>query len=401
MKIKKIRIIHFAIIIIFVLISIPVTKKVKLNLQVKKVQDAFYKENSKLDINDLSFKSISLLDGDLENNQIFLTGESHGTKASYELKEYFTRYFVEKAGVKYIIYEGGFCTAQLINEYLKTGDMEIINYIMSNLRGTQSYTKNHYESIKNLYKYNQSLPEDRKLQLVGIDIEHQPLIARRYITSLLPKDEAPSELKEMIEHVKKISRNNYQNNCKEIIKILENNQESAKEYLGNNYGNFLFGVKNLSISSGQLVREKYMINNFIEQYEKLPKGKYFGQLGGFHVSQSGVEDKDGYIPFAGYLQNNYKGTEGKVLSISFEYENSNCYSPIGNEEYYIKNSFVNYTDAVYTTDIFPKDKKTTLFKLNYEGSMFLDKYNLCPYPYAKIYQYVVTISDSPSGEKYE
>ena len=90
-----------------------------------------------------------------------------------------------------------------------------------------------------------------------------------------------------------------------------------------------------------------------------------------------------------------------ILSISFEYENSNCYSPIGNEEYYIKNSFVNYTDAVYTTDIFPKDKKTTLFKLNYEGSMFLDKYNLCPYPYAKIYQYVVTISDSPSSEKYE
>ena len=33
--------------------------------------------------------------------------------------------------------------------------------------------------------------------------------------------------------------------------------------------------------------------------------------------------------------------------------------------------------------------------------MFLDKYNLCPYPYAKIYQYVVTISDSPSSEKYE
>ena len=257
MKIKKIRIIHFAIIIIFVLISIPVIKKVKLNLQVKKVQDAFYKENSKLDINDLSFKSISLLDGDLENNQIFLTGESHGTKASYELKEYFTHkvFCRKKQSAKYIIYEGGFCTAELINEYLKTGDMEIINYIMSNLRGTQSYTKNHYESIKNLYKYNQSLPEDRRLQLVGIDIEHQPLIARRYITSLLPKDEAPSELKEMIEHVKKISRNNYQKNCKEIIKILENNQESAKEYLGNNYDNFLFGVKNLSIILGQLVEK--------------------------------------------------------------------------------------------------------------------------------------------------
>ena len=65
MKIKKITIIHFALIIIFVLISIPVIKKIKLNLQVKKVQDAFYKENSKLDINDLSFKSISLLDDDL------------------------------------------------------------------------------------------------------------------------------------------------------------------------------------------------------------------------------------------------------------------------------------------------------------------------------------------------
>jgi len=53
------------------------------------------------------------------------------------------------------------------------------------VKGTYFWTKENYEHWKNVRTLWESLPEEEKFSLIGIDIEHQPILALQYLESLL------------------------------------------------------------------------------------------------------------------------------------------------------------------------------------------------------------------------
>ena len=389
---KKLKFI-IGIVVIFI-IAIILTPKIYFNYVGFKLEKELFKSSSIIDINDLEFRGLSLMDSDLYENEIFFAGENHGSVKSMEMNMYLLKYFVEKGNIKYILYEGGYCTGELLNNYLETGDENILTFIQDAFSGTSVYTMEHYNLLKHIYNYNLTLSEDKKLKFVGVDIEHQPNVAIRYIRSLIPDKEInDEEVREFIDILKSIPKQNYNSILVDAIEIMNKNQEAIRVYFGEKFFNISLAIRNLSISNSQQVREKYIISNFIEQYEYLPKGKWFGQFGGFHTQQEGAYDVDGYKPFASYLDNEYENTKGKVISIQYDYLNGKVYNPGGGDPYPASN--------IISPNFYQDDEKTRLVKLNYEGSMFNKKDMwLNDVPQTDYFQYIIMFNNSEAANKY-
>lgn len=389
---KKLKFI-IGIVVIFI-IAIILTPKIYFNYVGFKLEKELFKSSSIIDINDLEFRGLSLMDSDLYENEIFFAGENHGSVKSMEMNMYLLKYFVEKGNIKYILYEGGYCTGELLNNYLETGDENILTFIQDAFSGTSVYTMEHYNLLKHIYNYNLTLSEDKKLKFVGVDIEHRPNVAIRYIRSLIPDKEInDEEVREFIDILKSIPKQNYNSILVDAIEIMNKNQEAIRVYFGEKFFNIFLAIRNLSISNSQQVREKYIISNFIEQYEYLPKGKWFGQFGGFHTQQEGAYDVDGYKPFASYLDNEYENTKGKVISIQYDYLNGKVYNPGGVDPYPASN--------IISPNFYQDDEKTRLVKLNYEGSMFNKKdIWLNDVPQTDYFQYIIMFNNSEAANKY-
>ena len=110
---KKLKFI-IGIVVIFI-IAIILTPKIYFNYVGFKLEKELFKSSSIIDINDLEFRGLSLMDSDLYENEIFFAGENHGSVKSMEMNMYLLKYFVEKGNIKYILYEGGYCTGELLN----------------------------------------------------------------------------------------------------------------------------------------------------------------------------------------------------------------------------------------------------------------------------------------------
>ncbi|ELC8442486.1 hypothetical protein QYB59_001510 [Clostridium perfringens] len=376
--------------ILLILLFTPFIKEPILNFFIK---NEFKKNNITLDFLNNKDKINNFFKEDIENNDIFLVGEIHSTSKSVKLNIDFLKFFVENANVRYILLEGGYTMGQLLNEFLISGDFKTLDFIISSLYGSLAYTQEQYDFFAELYEFNKTLPENKKLMFVGVDIEHQPNIALKYIYSLLPNTEIPEDIKEYFELLNNTTVNNFLINTKKIATGIKENENSFKEYLGDNFFDFSFSINNMAISKlGLNEREPYLKNNFTTLYEMLPKGKYFGQLGNAHIMQHGEISKSDPVSLANFLNNEYEETKNKVISISLALNNSY----VLNQNYVVEGPINNLPAS-----FFPKDGLTKLVKLNYKDSPF-SKYKLLvkDAPTTEYFEYLLLISDSPACTKY-
>lgn len=360
------------------------------------------------------FSDLAILSDDLKDKEIFFTGEYHGFKANEILNMKFLKYFKEKADFQYYLCELSYSDAYFLNKFLETGEVKILEDIYKPLKGTFAWNKDSYNHWKKLYEFNKTLPEPRKIKVVGIDIEHQPENALLYMTTVLPKKEAPDKIKSNIEGLKKLFQNisnqshdKLINLCKKLKKDMEVQTEVYKEYLGEDYfgfklvnDNILYTKEAYSAKENNFnkIRDKRIYENFEKVHDNLPKGKYYGQWGVNHIFQR----EQGDIKWVGAAMNE-KGSrlEDKILSIVYMYEDCKQMSRTDNNKYTI-NDFNSNNSSIFDSFI---EKNYTLFKLKGENSPFSKKLIwLTPdgNPTAGVttdyYQYVVVIKDSQATE---
>src|SRR5690554_723352 len=115
---------------------------------------------------------IIIENNDLYNNQAFVVSELHGFKENTNIKYHFLTYLHSNKNVNIYLGEISFSSGYLLNEYLKTGNEEILAKVFSFYEGSTFYTLEEYKFYKNLYKYNKNLPRDKQINIYGIDIEH-------------------------------------------------------------------------------------------------------------------------------------------------------------------------------------------------------------------------------------
>jgi len=333
---------------------------------------------------DIEFTDLSILDSDLEGKEIFFTGELHGVKANEELKMKFLKYFKEKTDFKYYLCEWGYSHAYFINKYLDTGDIKILEEMYKSLKGTNAWSKESYNHWKDLYEYNKTLPLDRRIQVVGVDIEHQIDNSYRYLVDVLPKKEAPEEIRENIEEIKNIL-NNHDNfndsaaveHSRKLLKDMEEKENIYKEYLGDNFNGFK--IVNINILNTMeaynmfdsqygwdKTRDRMIYENFKMVQNELPRGKYFGQWGLNHAFQS---KEDEVTWFASYLNNDpiYKG---KILTIVYFYDNCQYMDMWNNRSYSV--SKLSFIPSIFKQANDLTGSNINIYKLNSKGSPFYE-----------------------------
>lgn len=319
---------------------------------------------------------------DIDNYEVFLTGETHTMAKSDEFKKKFFYYLNKNAGVKNIIEEVGFCSGLLLNKYIQTGNEKYLDFYMEQLKDTMAYNKEKYEFYKWLYEYNLQLTEEDKIIIYGIDIEHQPLTAIMGISTLIDiNKEVPQSLEEAIEYVKK----NDHNAILYLKLAYDKNKEECEEYFGDNFIIFENCIKNLyPEETGSDMRDKVMMDNFSFIYSLNRDKKFFGQLGSEHIYQDYINSDYTSIDevrFGILLNSNNSPVKNKVYSLLCVYQNINDNSPSKNSFDYslIKNYkediFVDLSQEnspFYKKKYFFKDKKRAGVTCDYiQGLMIL------------------------------
>ena len=319
---------------------------------------------------------------DIDNYEVFLTGETHTMAKSDEFKKKFFYYLNKNAGVKNIIEEVGFCSGLLLNKYIQTGNEKYLDFYMEQLKDTMAYNKEKYEFYKWLYEYNLQLTEEDKIIIYGIDIEHQPLTAIMGISTLIDiNKEVPQSLEEAIEYVKK----NDHNAILYLKLAYDKNKEECEEYFGDNFIIFENCIKNLyPEETGSDMRDKVMMDNFSFIYSLNRDKKFFGQLGSEHIYQDYINSDYTSIDevrFGILLNSNNSPVKNKVYSLLCVYQNINDNSPSKNSFDYslIKNYkediFVDLSQEnspFYKKKYFFKDKKRAWVTCDYiQGLMIL------------------------------
>jgi len=343
------------------------------------------KNYDELKVGEEGFSSLgkfSLLDSSVKGKEVFLTGENHATNANAELELEFLKYFYNEAGVRYYLQELSPSDAAFLNEYLETGNEEILREVFAPFEGTAGWTQENYEKYRQVYAFNRSLPENEKIRFVGVDLEHQIANAYRYLYWALPETEAPSEIAPIIDKLKVTYQEadlghssadweQLRNLALELQDSIKANYGVYQNYLGDKFFEFELVVENTlygidfhygNYKDDVKFREKVIYDNFKKQYEQLGEGAFYGQFGGYHVVQ-----QDDH--FAGYLNNSADSpVKGKVLSIRYLYQESAFSVPQGDGTYKVEH-LTNYDWSHDEFDIFPK-YGYTLFKLTGSDSPF-------------------------------
>lgn len=76
-----------------------------------------------LDIN-LDFVDFGFTEEELANNQLFMIGENHGITLEPYIQNKMLKFLHKHAGVRYVLIEGGYSEALLLNRFLENRDTE-------------------------------------------------------------------------------------------------------------------------------------------------------------------------------------------------------------------------------------------------------------------------------------
>ncbi len=202
-----------------------------------------YKDYLNKNVIPFNFDTKELNGVDFDKYNVILIGESHEVSKNTDVRLFFIKYLYENYGIRYIINEEGYSDSMLLNKFLETGDISIAKKLVEVYESTFNYTKEIYDFYLDLYEYNKTLPEDKKLFFIGVDVQHNKQIGIEYLLSLFNDSEnLPQPIKTDIE----VLKNTYdkQKFAKTVLSIKENSEIYEKQ-LGKNYKNFRTGIENI------------------------------------------------------------------------------------------------------------------------------------------------------------
>jgi len=389
---------------------------VYLNKPYEDEKEYLKKNYSNISLKEDDFKGFEILDKDLKGKKIVLTGEEHYLDKGYTLQLKMLKYLQKEIGVNYFLKEIGYGDAHFINKYLESGDETILKDYFSLLIGLNYANEGYYNLYKNLYEFNQTLPKEQRIKVVGVDVN--TLVTDAYILDILKNENLlTDELKQLLLELQDF---NYHIpvRYKELINIVDNlikdievNEKTYIEMFGEDAEGFKYAVKSLRKLCETFIVERkdkynlrdfYIYENFKELDAKLENPTYFGQLGGAHIYQERVFSNiiSEYIDYFGCWLNRDEKYKGKVLSLHYGY-----YSDKGNIH-----SSESFVEEDLFKDFLETESETIIFKLNSRKSPFKERainpftrfvFDYESNPTTNYYEYMILIKNSEYSKKLE
>ncbi len=339
----------------------------------KDVNKTLKTSSSRISMN-YSQEDYSGFSSDLKDNRVFLAGELHGIQENYTLRLNLLMYLNENAGVNYYLAEMGYSSSYFINKYLETGEEKYLYVVANSIIGSYDYSQDDVNFWKDLYKYNQSLPKEKRIKVVGLDIEHQFWLAVMQLNDIVEDVNLGGEMetvlgkleyysaamcpsiadsRDILQNVKNIQTKNVLEVVADLREDYNANPEKYKNVLPEeDYQDFVFVLNNITDTERIYTnrrnkeyfnkeREKAIYKNFLRTHEMYSDGKFFGQWGSFHVLQKSDNHEE---RFAQYLNGDDSPVKDEVISIKYIYDNK--YHRRTNRK--ILSAFKEYGDSKFT-----------------------------------------------------
>jgi hypothetical protein len=251
-----------------------------------------------------------LVDGDIEKNQLILVGESHGFEEPTKFDFHFFKHLYSKFGVRTYVAELDFVQANLMNQYLESGNDSLLNAILKNWVVSQGRNnKDYYDKYRAFHQFFKQLPEGEKFRFVGVDKYQDYRLLTFYINQLSKLD---STLKPII-FDPETTIGKLQERLKTLMSI--HSMDSAMRF------DLQHLLKNLNYKVDKLDREEVMFQNFYDLYKyyNLSETKVYGYFGLYHVMQYRI---NGNHPFASKVRKSDLGLDNKMMSMNFLFVDS-------------------------------------------------------------------------------
>ncbi len=307
-------------------------------------------------------RNINILDTVLAKNRVFVSGENHEeTNVNIEIELNLIKYLNEKGNVKNLILELGYSRGYMLDKYINE-DSSYFNLLIA----TTSYR--YLRFYRNLRKYNQSLPSERRIRVHGIDVERFPDDAPVLLDKLLPADKPiPDAIAFTVESIRAYARYYLLGiNHRGGYENIDDNEEDEDVYNDKYYWHFYEQFKDEKVidtmlqeykrnrsgfmtflSSDSLVfdniiqsmkdyrlyqsykrmpqeyifRERLMFANLKELLDQNPEEKYFGQFGRCHISLKEIDYECEWWAFSSLVKRlNESEYKNQVLNIALFYK---------------------------------------------------------------------------------
>ncbi len=291
-----------------------------------------------------SIEAIKLEDDDLNNIEAFIVAELHGFAKNTTVKYDFLRYLNQSKSVNVNIVEISFSSGYMLNEYLKTGDLKLLDDIFAFYIGSPFYTDEEYQFYQKLHQYNKTVSDAQKISIYGIDIEHSEASALyfyQYYTN------------ELVTSVDSILEKSFTD---PILIHLQRNILAQRYF----YQTFDFPE-----------RDHMMFQNLLSLRTIYDINRFYAQVGAKHGFTKRLNNE--YRSFSAYLNHDLVSPyKDRVTSIMLFYKDSSYLVPvvIDTKPYY-KIERVKRSYKTNNLDIF--SDKLTMISLNKNLSPYTEK----------------------------
>ena len=125
-----------------------------------------YLTDNRFDLNEPSFRFLS------EESKVIGFGAYHGSAKTEEVELSLLSSLIRDSNLKFYIIEADFSTGYYFNEYLKNGNQELLKELVKSygVMVPQDRSIETFNKWKRLKKINDTLPQGKKIKVLGIDL---------------------------------------------------------------------------------------------------------------------------------------------------------------------------------------------------------------------------------------
>ncbi len=314
-------------------------------------------QTSTVDLTKDTFEEFEILNDTLKNYSVFFTGENH-TYASFNTAFQFKllRYLHQNHDVKHFMFEQSPGLSYVINKIVLSDETTHLHYLRD------MFFAPFYDLVKDLRKYNDTLVQEDKIQVHGIDIERFPSFSIYALNDIVDTLDTKVKGGEVFEQIKALATSEFSQagpatfyssdddlfgfqfgevgvptSLKSIITTSNQNRDSLTLVLGKDSTTFYSIIESLSVGQewyvteqvgdvkSPIIRERFMAEEFERVYLKDMESKYYGQFGRCHLhkDQDAGRCYDYYMnSIANRINEINPALENQVLVMPIFYSNS-------------------------------------------------------------------------------
>lgn len=274
------------------------------------------------------------------NVDIYLVGEVHGVEENIQTKFEFIKYLVTNKQVRKIIIELGYYDSLGINEYITSGNENVLYNVLLKYKKNYMNSKWEIDFWKKIHIFNSKLPDEYKIKIVGVDCNGNMNDIFKYIIYLIKQQRYDDYLYKLAE-ILHIYKQAIKVHCKDeftkaksalqsMATRLNFNDEYQKKINGLLYELMAHGDRKIYPDQRREIREKYIYECMLREVKKInDEGKIFGQFGCKHIYSI-----DNEIQAASYRLTNE--IDNKCVRIALVYDNCNYYIIRNNKRFFLK-----------------------------------------------------------------